>query len=369
VFYVSIGRIPQKIKVAKVAPNLEREAVLKGPAMSAKKRVMVLHTGGTVGMDLSGGFLRNEQSFLEQLKKYAPRMFELAEIGFEILLNKDSSNMDPHDWVHIARKLNAIMNDWDAFVITHGTDTMAFTASALSFMIKNPQKPIILTGSQRPLSDAKSDAPRNLINAVELATEARVREVCIFFDSALMRGNRAKKVSIPAFKAFDSPNHPPLATVGISTDYSNSTLTDGPYAFDPRIETRILSLPLFPGVDTELFLGLVEKGVRGLVLQAFGTGNIPLAETSVLNLIRRLTERGIPTVICSQALFGSVDLDLYETGRAARDAGAISAGDMTWESVLVKMMVLLGRGLSIEPFRTQFSSSLAGEITAPAGTA
>jgi L-asparaginase len=287
----------------------------------------------------------------------------VAEIGLEILSNKDSSNMEPSDWVMIARRLDDVMNDWDAFVVTHGTDTMAFTASALSFMFRNPPKPIILTGSQRPLSDLQSDAPRNLINAVEIAADARINEVCIFFDSALMRGNRTKKVSIPSFKAFDSPNLSPLAKVGIKTEYNYTPLPEGPYGFDPRIETRVLSLPLFPGIDTDLLFELTTTGLRGLVLQAFGTGNIPVEETSVVNLIRSLTERGVPTVICSQASFGAVDLNLYETGRAARDAGAISAGDMTWESVVVKMMVLLGRGLSLEPFRDQFLSNLAGELS------
>jgi L-asparaginase len=272
--------------------------------------------------------------------------------------------MTPADWVLIARSIHERLREWDGFVVTHGTDTMAFTASALSFMLESPGKPIILTGSQRPLIDPKSDAARNLVSAVEIAAEGRVKEVSIFFDSYLLRGNRAKKISIPSFQAFESPNHPPLARVGIKTDYLPAfPAGSGDYRFDPRIETRVACLPLFPGIDPDLFFGLVDKGIKGLILQAFGPGDIPLGEFSVAHLIRTLTEQGIPTVICSQAVFGAVDLSLYETGRAAERAGAITAGDMTWEAALVKMMVLLGRGLSIVPFGTAFRRNFAGELS------
>jgi len=325
------------------------------------KRILILHTGGTLGMTMRGE-PEDAPRFMDSLRQHAPRIFEIAHISFEIVCNKDSSNMTPSDWVELARRLHLRLPEWDGIVVTHGTDTMAFTASALSFMIENPTKPIVLTGSQRPLSDPKSDAARNLVSAVEIATEGRVNEVSIFFDSYLLRGNRAKKISIPSFQAFESPNHPPLARVGIKTDYLPTLRTDGPYRFDPRIETRVACLPLFPGIDPDLIFGLAAKGIKGLILQAFGPGDIPLGEFSVEHLIRSLTEQGIPTVICSQAVFGSVDLSLYETGRAAQRAGAISSGDMTWEAALVKMMVLLGRGLSIEPLRTAFGKSLAGEL-------
>ncbi len=327
---------------------------------SAKKRICILHTGGTIGMTLSGS--AGAENFLMALRKYVPRIFDIAHIHFEILFNKDSSNMVPRDWIELGKKLHSQMNEWDAFVITHGTDTMSFTAAALSFMLQNVPKPVILTGAQRPLEDPKSDAPRNLLYAVEIAAEAVVKEVCVFFDSVLIRGNRSKKVSIPSFSAFESPNLPALAKVGVKTEYNNSPLPRGPYSFDPRIETSVLCLTLFPGVDAEVFLKLIHSGIKGVLLQAFGPGDIPMEEKSVLHFIRSLTERGIPTVICSQALFGSVNLSLYETGRAAAESGAISAGDMTWETALVKMMVLLGRGYSLEPFRKLFEKNLAGEI-------
>ncbi len=329
--------------------------------MSDKKKILILHTGGTLGMDLIGE-PGDAARFKERLIKYAPRIFELADVDVEILFNKDSSNIRPSDWVALARRLDACMEKWDAFVVIHGTDTMSFTASALSYMILNPTKPIIVTGSQRPLMDARSDAPRNLIYAVELAVEGRFKEVSIFFDSLLMRGNRTKKLSIPSFGAFDSPNFPPLAKVGANTEYATTSLPVGPYSFDPRLETRVASVSLFPGFDVETFFSLTEKNIKGLVLQAFGPGDIPLGEGSVAHLIRHLTEHGIPTVICSQALYGRVDLNMYETGRAALNAGAISAQDMTWEAALTKMMILLGHGCSLQTFRTAFRRPLAGEL-------
>lgn len=328
---------------------------------SPRKKILILHTGGTIGMTL-GGDSGGAENFLNALRKYVPRIFEIADIHLEILFNKDSSNIVPRDWVQLAKKLHGEMNNWDAFVVTHGTDTMAFTASAISFMLQNVPKPIIFTGAQRPLEDPKSDAPRNLLYAVEIAAEAVIAEVCVFFDSILMRGNRAKKTSIPSFRAFESPNLPPLAQVGVKTEYAPGTLPSSQYSFDPRIETSVLCLTLFPGIDSEIFLRVLQHGIKGVLLQAFGPGDIPMGERSVVNLLRNLTERGIPTVICSQAHFGAVNLELYETGRAAAEAGAISAKDMTWETALVKMMILLGRGYSLETFRKNFERNLVGEL-------
>ena len=214
--------------------------------MSAKKKILLLHTGGTLGMGLTGK-PKDQSSFINSLKQYAPQIFEIADIYLEILFNKDSSNIVPGDWSAIATTLDAKMDDYDAFIVIHGTDTMAFSASAISFMISNPKKPIIFTGSQRPLVDARSDAPRNLVYAVELACEARFKEICIFFDSVLLRGNRSKKTSIPSFGAFESPNFPPLAKVGVSTEFTPHQIFEGPYSFDPRVHTQVFTLTLAPG--------------------------------------------------------------------------------------------------------------------------
>ncbi len=330
----------------------------------SKKRVLLIHTGGTLGMELSGE-PSDQERFRESLKKNCPEIFERAEVGVEVLFNKDSSNLHPRDWIEIASCIHRQMAEWDAFVVIHGTDTMAFTASALSFMLAGIQKPVILTGSQRPLIDPRSDAPRNLINAVELAAEGRCREITIFFDSVLLRGNRAKKVSVSKFGAFESPNFPPLATVGASVEWKNSDLPPQPLVFDARLETHVASVLLFPGLNVEILLPLLSQRVKGLIIHGFGPGDIPLGESSVLHLIRGATETGVPCVICSQAIYGSVDLNLYATGRKALEAGAISAGDMTFEASLTKMMALLGRGAGRNRFASDFESSFAGERSAP----
>jgi L-asparaginase len=328
----------------------------------ARKRILLLHTGGTLGMNLTGQ-PQDTESFLKILRGKAPHIFEIADLSVEILFNKDSSNITPKDWIKLSRKVDSSLNDFDGIVISHGTDTMAFTASILSFMLEGISKPVILTGSQLPMSDQMSDAIRNLSFSVQLACEGIANEVCIFFDSHLLRGNRSKKISIPSFRAFESPNFPPLATVGVKTTYSQTdSLPKKNYIFDPRIDTQVLSIPLFPGINCELFYPLIEQGgIRGLVLQAFGPGDIPMTESSVVHLIRQLTLKGIPTVVCSQAIYGTCDLSLYETGRAARDVGAVSASDMTWEAAVSKMMILLGRGYSLGRFREVFTQNFVGE--------
>jgi L-asparaginase len=320
-------------------------------------------------MDRSGK-PHDPSAFVSLLKAQVPRMFEMADISFEQVCNKDSSNMAPRDWIELGRTIDRHLksvNPPDGFVVIHGTDTMSFTASALSYMFSNLQVPIVFTGSQRPLADPQSDAPRNLLNAVQVASEGRVPEVSLFFDSLLIRGNRAKKLSIPSFTAFESPNHPPIARVGAHIEYAEVSRpwlqVGAAYTFDPRIETRVLSLALFPGIDPDLLYGAFREGTKGVILQAFGPGDIPIEDRSVAELIRRLVERGVPTVICSQAIFGFVDLSLYETGRVARQAGAFSALDMTWDAALVKLMVLLGRGYTMGSFEKTFQKSMAGELT------
>lgn len=318
-------------------------------------------------MDLEGRPL-DAEAFRKLLQKHVPQIFELASIEMQILCSKDSSDIEPSDWVLLAQALRDRLDEFDAFVVTHGTDTMAYSASALSFILRFPGKPIVFTGSQRPLADLRSDAPRNLLNAVQIGLEDVVREVTIFFDSHLLRGNRAKKMSIPSFRAFESPNFAPLAHIGTHTEYRvqespSKMATVGPAIFDARLDSNVAAISLFPGFASSIFDGIQTKKMKGLVLQAFGPGDIPVLKGSIVEWIKQLDRLDVPVVICSQAVFGSVDLSLYETGRAARDAGAISAGDMTFEAVVTKMMCLLGRGHRGQAFREKFSESLAGELS------
>ena len=327
-----------------------------------KKDILILHTGGTLGMDLKGE-PSDASLFLERVKKYAPRIFEIANISVEIVFNKDSSNIVPEDWAAIATSLDAQMDKYDAFIVIHGTDTMAFTASALSFMLQNPPKPIILTGSQRPLMDARSDAPRNLIYSVELATRSPFNEICIFFDALLMRGNRAKKISIPSFGAFDSPNFPPLAKAGVSTEFFPLQPSAGKYKFNPKMDPSVVNLTLFPGANIPEISFFKKYKAKALILQAFGPGDIPSKPADLISLLEELREHKIPVIICSQAINGRVDPHLYESGRKALEAGVIPASDMTWESVITKTMFLLGQKLSYSEFKDHFVANLAGEIS------
>lgn len=333
------------------------------PGPSKKKKILILHTGGTLGMELTGR-PSDASKFESNIRRFAPQVFDVAEAHVEILFNKDSSNFLPTDWSAIATTLDARMDEWDAFLITHGTDTMAFTASALSFMLKRPSKPIFLTGSQRPLLDARSDAPRNLIYAVELAALGRFNEVCLFFDALLIRGNRAKKTSIPTFHAFESPNFPPLAKAGVSTEFTPYKALKGEYHFDPRISADVDSLSFFPGMKLPPISYFLDKGTKAIILQGFGPGDIPSRPGGPeLSFLAELQEAKIPAVLCSQAIYGRVDPELYEAGRRALDWGVIPAGDMTWESAVCKAMVLAGRKVSYEKFGKEFKRSIAGEIS------
>ncbi len=335
--------------------------LISNSVKDTKKDILILHTGGTLGMDLKGE-PTDASTFTEQLRHYAPRIFEIANISVEILFNKDSSNISPGDWTAIATALDAHMDHWDAFIIIHGTDTMAFTASALSFMLQNPPKPIILTGSQRPLVDSRSDAPRNLIYSVELAAQSPFNEVCIFFDSLLLRGNRSKKVSISSFGAFNSPNFPPLAKAGVGTEFTPLTPMAGEYKFNPKIDPSVVNVTLFPGAKIPTIEFFTKNKNKALVLQAFGPGDIPTTPANVMALLEDLRDQKIPVLICSQAVNGRVNPQLYEAGRKALSAGAISTSDMTWESAITKAMFLLGQNLSYEEFKIQFAQNLAGEI-------
>lgn len=328
-----------------------------------KKKILILHTGGTLGMELTGK-PSDASKFADNIRRFAPQVFEVADVQVEILFNKDSSNFLPTDWSAIATTLDARMDDWDAFLITHGTDTMAFTASALSFMLKSPPKPIFLTGSQRPLLDARSDAPRNLIYAVELAAQGRFKEVCLFFDALLMRGNRAKKTSIPTFHAFESPNFPPLAKAGVSTEFTPHQPLEGSYRFDPRISANVDNISFFPGMQLPPVSYFVDKGTNAVVLQGFGPGDLPSKPGGPeMSFLAELKEAKVPAILCSQAIYGRVDPDLYEAGRRALEWGVIPAGDMTWESAMTKAMILAGRKIAYEDFANEFKRSFAGEIS------
>ena len=297
-----------------------------------------------------------------------PVLRKLAEIETRILYNLDSADFQPHHWVELAEAVHGSLDRYDGFVIVHGTDTMAYTASALAFLLPGLDRPVILTGAQKPLLDVRTDARTNLVDACHLATTG-IAEVGIAFHSELLRGCRATKLDAWGMKAFGSPACPPLAELGLGVNQAPHVLAPRPRApFDGRLEPHVIAVRTFPGLDPRLLFGALAAGVRGMVIEAFGAGNVPRLENSLVPVIEAAREADVPVVIVSQSTRGAVDLTRYHGGVAAARAGAIGAGDMTTEAALTKLMITLGRAEGAKEgraarARAAFASSWAGEIS------
>ena len=330
-------------------------------------RLCIVHTGGTLMMQRAAGGALRPDTYTRDLADELPVLRTIAEIEAKVLYNLDSSDIEPEHWVEIASAIERDIDLYDGFVVVHGTDTMAYTASALAFLLPGLDKPVVLTGAQKPLSAVRTDARTNLVDACEVATMA-IPEVGIVFNSRLFRGCRATKLDAWSMNAFGSPSSPPLAELGLGVALASHVLPPrARVAFDPRIEPRVLCVRAFPGLEPRLLLGALTTGVRGVVIEAFGAGNVPHLGRSLIGVIESARALDVPVVIVSQCPRGMVDLDAYENGSAAKRAGAIGAGDMTREAALTKLMITLGRAASegghLEAAREAFSTSWAGEIT------
>jgi len=327
-------------------------------------KVLLLHTGGTLGMEAGRPGPLRPGPFEDALRRRVPELWEIAEIDVEIFANVDSSDMEPSLWQGLARRIHERILDYDGVVVTHGTDTMAYTASALSFMLRNLPRPVVLTGSQRPLGEIRTDARLNLIDAVTAATRGEtLPEVVICFDSRLFRGNRARKLKIAEYDAFDSPNVPPLGGLGVEVVIPPIERKGGDFRLLDRLDTRVHAVLAFPGADPRPHLEIVRSGqVRGLLILAYGTGNLPIrGERSFLPILEAAREREIPVLIGSQAIKNSVVLPLYEGGAQAEALGAVGAGDMTPEASIVKLMHALAYGETYDEVRALLRANLAGE--------
>jgi len=297
--------------------------------------------------------------------EFVPELSKFAEIETRVLFNIDSSDITPEHWKTLAREIAGAVNDFDGIVIPHGTDAMAYTGAALSYQLRNLPCPVILTGSQLPLADARTDAPANLVGAVDLACHP-IPEVAIYFHNLLMRGNRVTKTSTFAYGAFKSPNFLPLAEVGTSIQSYNTPLrNDGPFRVEGDFDSRVAVLRLAPGPSPDLLLRLGDAGPRAILLVAFGSGNIPAETDGTARAIELLTRKGILVAIGSQSPNGRVDLNLYAGGRRAQDAGAIGIDDMTLEAAAVKLMYLFGTLDSTEEVRKAMPVPIAGELSPP----
>lgn len=319
-------------------------------------------TGSLVPIDF-----RHISDHVPELGKFG---YGLHSVSFDPV--KDSSNIDPGIWVKMAEIIEENYNDFDGFVILHGTDTMAYTASALSFMLENLGKPVVITGSQLPIGLMRTDGREHLITAIEIAAAKRnglpvVPEVCIYFDNKLTRGNRTTKMSAEHFDAFCSPNYHPLAEAGLHMKYFNN-LINYPSKNDKLIvhkafDTNVAILKLFPGISRKLIHSIIETdGLRGLIIETFGSGNAPTYQWFLEDLKYFLDNGGIILNV-TQCIGGSVEMGLYETSRQMLATGVVSGKDITSEASVTKLMHLFGRYKSREQVVQSLNKSIAGEIT------
>lgn len=299
------------------------------------------------------------------LTQRVPQLGELAKITTIPLFFEDSSDLNHTHWIKLAECIHQHYHAFDGFVILHGTDTMAFTASALSFSLQNLRKPVVFTGSQVPLSSIRSDARRNLINSVEMATKD-LQEVAICFNDHVYRGNRCTKLSINDFDAFGSPNYPPLAVIGldIKSNYMKSPIS-GSFDIQTGFSNELVVLTVFPSLNTDFLMNLDISKLRAIIVRSFGSGNIPTkGEYGLLPFLERCRDHGVILAVVSQADHDEVKLNTYPAGRAILKTGAISCKDMTLEASLTKMMWLLHQHDDKATIEAAFTRNLAGELTA-----
>lgn len=332
-------------------------------------KILIIHTGGTIGMTWTkdgyrpdGKYFKDAIYHMDSLKAYGMPKWDYMET--KPLL--DSSKMSVKEWNIIGSIIAEKKDDYDGFVILHGTDTMSYTASTLSFMLQNINKPVILTGSQIPLCETRSDGRDNLITSMIIAGEGKVKEVCIYFGGSLLRGNRSTKYSADSMRAFDSPNYPLLANAGISIQYNESAflkIKNRPFRFQTFKDVPIGVISVFPGFRFELFESIITEKLKGIVIETFGSGNIPNDEKELLPILKKARDNGVVIVVCSQCPQATVDMSIYETGNTLKKAGAVSGKDLTTEAAVAKLYYLFNRYDDIEKIKKYMEKNICGELS------
>ena len=344
--------------------------------MTQKSALLLIYTGGTIGMkqDMKDLTLKpfDFSQILDEVPEIRKFAFKIDTYSFEPPI--DSSDVEPSLWQDLARLIKEKYEDYDGFIILHGTDTMSYSASALSFMQDGLTKPVIFTGSQLPIGVPRTDGKENLISAVEIASakddegHPAVPEVCVCFDSLLMRGNRSTKVNSEVFRAFQSPNFPPLAEAGINIRYNNEYIRKPndwyqSLTINTELDTRVSILKIHPGITPEVVRNILcGKDTRAIIMETYGSGNAPTRDW-FLDIVKESSAMNKIIVNVTQCLAGTVNMNIYANGKALERAGVIDGYDSTTESALAKLFYLMGKSRDNEWVKAMMSRNLKGEIS------